>query len=111
MHYWTIQNNPMSTKEKNFSSPPTKFACVIKILVILDEMQPLLVLFAALLWLQASLTKAENIRFESVVERVSVPKSPSQVLESEGLTTFLKAVNQTGLGPLFDGIVSYHLTL
>ncbi|KAK4526313.1 hypothetical protein GAYE_SCF22MG4227 [Galdieria yellowstonensis] len=67
-------------------------------------MQLLLVLFTALLWLQASLTKAENIRFESVVERVSVPKSPSQVLESEGLTTFLKAVNQTGLGPLFDGI-------
>lgn len=69
-------------------------------------MQPFLILAVALLFLQASLPKAEKVFFPTAKERVTVPKSITDVLESEGLTTFLKAVNETGLGPLFEGVVS-----
>ncbi|GJQ14562.1 hypothetical protein GpartN1_g6353.t1 [Galdieria partita] len=64
---------------------------------------PVLVV-AVLLLLQACFTAAESFALGSLSERVAVPNSPSEVLESQGLTTFLKAVNQTGLGPLFEGI-------
>ncbi|EME26172.1 uncharacterized protein Gasu_61850 [Galdieria sulphuraria] len=63
-----------------------------------------LVLIVAVLFLQESFIKAESIGFQSSSERVAAPKSPIEVFQSQGLTTFLKAVNETGLGPLFEGI-------